>query len=84
MFRRLGLFCSKTSIHFFMINNPFHVVVSYNAPFLLTLNSQTVLFSGLPTTIYKCKNGGKFKSCVNFGTPFIYEYFILLILVYKI
>ena len=23
-----------------MINNPFHVVVSYNAPFLLTLNSQ--------------------------------------------
>ena len=26
----------KTSIHFFMINNPFHVVVSNNAPFLLT------------------------------------------------
>ena len=33
-------FARKTSIHFLMINNPFHVIVSYNAPFLLTLNSQ--------------------------------------------
>ena len=33
-------FARKTSIHFLMINNPFHIVVSCNAPFLLTLNSQ--------------------------------------------
>ena len=56
-----------------LIIHPFHVVVSCNAPFSPTPNSQlsqTVLFSGLPTT--RCKNGGKFKSCVNFGTPFVY------------
>ena len=44
--------------------------ISYNAPFLPTLNSQlgqTVLFSGLPIT--RCKNGGKFKSRVNFKYP---------------
>ena len=33
-------FARKISIYFLMINNPFHVIVSYNAPFLLTLNSQ--------------------------------------------
>ena len=35
-------FARKTSIHFLIINNPFHVVVSYNASFLLNLNSQAV------------------------------------------
>ena len=32
----------KPASTFFTINNSFHVVVSYNAPFLPTLNSQTV------------------------------------------
>ena len=45
-----------------LFDNEDTLLSSYNAQFLLILNSlsyQTVLFSGLPTTW--CKNGGKFK-----------------------
>ena len=57
--------------------------VSYNAPFLLTLNSQLSNCSFFRVA-NQCKNGGKFKSCVNFGTLFtrIYIYIYIHVHVY--